>query len=398
MSGFWKFTEMNFRMFYRDYQMVFWSIMFPVILMTLLGVAFGAIGEITFKIAVIDEDESISSELFIDTLKDVEALEVSTHSEISDARTEMKNGNMDLIIIIPDGFEMALLKTINLTNISSDMLPIALSEFPLENLANFTMRANISNAGPINITVLYNDANQEKSFSALAIIEKVSSNVNKQLTGTKDIIVIVPEKSTGGDFEFIDYIAPGILAMSIMQTGIFGMSLFIVSSREKGILKRLQATPVSPGYILTSRILVSLVVVGIQTVILLGIAVFMFNVQIVGNLLLLTSMIIMGSIVFIMLGFIISSVSKTTSSAESLSNVISLPMMFLGDVFIPISILPGYIQVISRAMPLTYLSDTFRKIMLHGSGIEDIWMNILILVIFGIIMFVGAVKMFRWEK
>jgi ABC-2 type transport system permease protein len=250
----------------------------------------------------------------------------------------------------------------------------------------------------VNLTVYYNDADLDKSFSALAIVEKVSTNLNKGLTGREDIIVLQPEKTTGGNFEFIDYIAPGILAMSIMQTGIYGMSLFIVSARQKGILKRIQATPVQPAMLLASRIIVSIIIIGMQAIVLLGIAFLVFDVQIAGNFLVLISMIILGSLVFIMLGFIISSVSKTTESADSFSSVISMPMMFLGDVFIPISVLPGYIQIVAKLMPLTYLSDAFRKIMLHGSGPADFWTNIVILIVFGIVMFTGAVKLFRWEK
>lgn len=394
MSGFYKFTEMNFKMFFRDYQMVFWSVMFPIILMTLLGIAFGSINDVTFNVAVIDNDDTVMSDQFTAALESVSNLDVATDKSLSSARNDMKNGNMDLIIIIPEGFQYSLLCTLDPTNASFYQ-----SQLSGPGIDNHTAGNSSGPPGcPINITVLYNDADQDKSFSALAIIEKINSNLNKELSGRDDLIVIAPEKSTGGDFEFIDYIAPGILAMSIMQTGIYGMSLFIVSAREKGILKRLQATPVSPAYILSSRILVSLVVVGLQTVILLGIAVIGFGVEIIGNPILFAAMIIMGSIVFIMLGFIISSVSKTTESAESFSNVLSMPMMFLGDVFIPISVLPSYIQVISKTMPLTYLSDTFRKIMLHGSGFGDIWFNVVVLTVFGIIMFLGAIKLFRWEK
>jgi ABC-2 type transport system permease protein len=398
MSGFWKFTVANFRMFLRDYQTVFWIFLFPILFMSLLGVAFGSINDVTFNVAVIDNDDTIGSEMFIDSLEEVSALELTTGRSMSYAKDEMQNGNMDLIIIIPEGFQNEVLKNIDLSNSSINLTMFPSSGYSMDSiLLNMTNQSS-SGSKSVNITVLYNDANADKSFSALAIVEKVSLNLNKQLTGREDIIAIVPEKSTGGDFEFIDYLAPGIVAMSIMQTGIFGMSMFIVSAREKGILKRIQATPVSPAYLLAARIMVSVAVMGLQTVILLTIAVLVFGVEIVGNPFLLASMVIMGALVFIMLGFIISSFSKTTESAESFSNVISLPMMFLGDVFIPISVLPDYVQLISKALPLTYLSDTYRKVMLHGAGIEDIWTNVVILIIFGLIMFAGAVKLFRWDK
>jgi ABC-2 type transport system permease protein len=233
MRGFFTFTIMNLKMYLRDVQMVFWTMMFPIILMSLLGVAFGAIGDVTFNVAIIDNDDSETSKMFIDTLKDVSSLDVSTPSKLSDARSEMKNGDMDLIIVIPADFEERVQRSYNDGNSSSNLSNSLFGGlFNGDSGSTINNSENISGSRSVNLTVYYNDADLDKSFSALAIVEKVSTNLNKGLTGREDIIVLQPEKTTGGNFEFIDYIAPGILAMSIMQTGIYGMSLFIVSARQ----------------------------------------------------------------------------------------------------------------------------------------------------------------------
>ena len=78
MSGFWNFTVANFRMFMRDYQTVFWIFLFPILFMSLLGVAFGAINDVTFNVAVIDNDQTDISEMYIESIDEaVEKLDRS---------------------------------------------------------------------------------------------------------------------------------------------------------------------------------------------------------------------------------------------------------------------------------------------------------------------------------
>jgi ABC-2 type transport system permease protein len=199
------------------------------------------------------------------------------------------------------------------------------------------------------------------------------------------------------NLQYIDYLAPGILSMSIMQSGVYGLALFIVSSREKRILKRLHATPAGAAYILAGRIVPALLISFIQTALLLTLAVVAFGVNIVGNIGVLVVAAGFGAVVFISLGFLVSSVSRSADSAENLTGLITFPMFFLGGVFIPIDRLPETVQVLAYSMPLTYFSDALRQIMIHGAGFGGIAVDLGVLAAFALAVFALAVKLFRWE-
>jgi len=170
-----------------------------------------------------------------------------------------------------------------------------------------------------------------------------------------------------------------------------------VSSREKRILKRLHATPAGAAYILMGRIVPALLISLVQTGLLLALAVFAFGVEIVGNIGILVVAAVFGAIVFISLGFLVSSVSKSVDSAENLTGLVTFPMFFLGGVFIPIDRLPEAVQILAYMMPLTYFSDAIREVMVRGAGFADIALDLGVLAVFAAVVFALAVKLFRWE-
>ena len=134
-----------------------------------------------------------------------------------------------------------------------------------------------------------------------------------------------------------------------------------------------------------------------QTALLLSLAVFAFGVHIVGNIDILLVATLFGAIVFISLGFLVSSVSKSVDAAENLTGLVTFPMFFLGGVFIPIERLPEAVQVLAYMMPLTYFSDALREVMIRGAGFADIAVDLGVLAVFAAVAFALAVKLFRWE-
>jgi len=118
---------------------------------------------------------------------------------------------------------------------------------------------------------------------------------------------------------------------------------------------------------------------------------------IVGNVGVLVVAAGFGAVVFISLGFLVSSVSKSADSAENLTGLITFPMFFLGGVFIPIERLPETVQVLAYSMPLTYFSDALRQVMINGGGFGEIAVDLGVLALFAAAVFGLAVKLFRWE-
>ncbi|MNY61521.1 ABC-2 type transporter [compost metagenome] len=106
---------------------------------------------------------------------------------------------------------------------------------------------------------------------------------------------------------------------------------------------------------------------------------------------------IMGLIVFMGFGFVVSGVAKSESTIPPISNIITLPQFLLSGTFFSIDAFPSWLQPISRALPLTYLNDAMRKVAFEGAGLWDVKHQILIMTIWGIGIYAVAVKVFKWE-
>ena len=369
-KGFPLWVVANLRMFFRDRTTLFWAILFPILLMGLLGLGFGRAQTIDVRLAIVDQDDQFWSHQLWSVLdRTSPPFKVSNYTDVNAANASVEKGDLDLVAVIPAGF----------------------SAWIQEQVAGNT------SVGDFRLPLYVGASEQGTGAVGASAFEQVVEAFYRSVTNNTLKLDVATSNLNQQSLQYIDFLAPGIVAMSIMQNGVFGLSLFIVSAREKKILKRLQATPAGAAYILAGRIVPAVLISFIQSALLLSIAVFGFGVKITGNILVLVIAVAFGALVFICLGFLISSVSKSVDSAESLTNVLTLPMFFLGGVFIPLDRLPDAIQVVAKAMPLTYFADALRNIMLHGAGFAEVALDIGVLAVFAVVVFALAVRLFRWE-
>lgn len=104
-----------------------------------------------------------------------------------------------------------------------------------------------------------------------------------------------------------------------------------------------------------------------------------------------------GLIVFMGFGFIVSGIAKSESTIPPISNIITLPQFLLAGTFFPIEVFPAWMQPICKAMPLTYLNDALRKVAFEGAGLLDVSSQLLVLLGWGVGIYLLAAKTFRWE-
>ena len=105
----------------------------------------------------------------------------------------------------------------------------------------------------------------------------------------------------------------------------------------------------------------------------------------------------MGLIVFMGFGFVVSGIAKSESVIPPLANVITLPQFLLSGTFFPIDAFPGWLQSISKVLPLTYLNDALRRVAFEGAGFSSISHQLLIISIWGVVVYIAAIRFFRWE-
>ncbi len=196
---------------------------------------------------------------------------------------------------------------------------------------------------------------------------------------------------------YVEFLVPGVLAMSIMNEGIVGLSAAFATMRERGILKRIKVTPFPLISLITSRVATQILVALCQGAILLGLAKLIFNLDIVGNLLEVAVFIFLGSLAFITIGFFVAGVSRKQESATALAQLINFPMLFLSGVFFPLDRSPVWLQDVAKALPLTYLADGLRQVMVYGASLTNLWADLLALVLTTAIGIALAIRFFRWE-
>jgi ABC-2 type transport system permease protein len=253
-----------------------------------------------------------------------------------------------------------------------------------------------------NIHLTTSTAAPEGEHFMKMIIESIGDKVNlRQAKVANPVISVDTQRIPGRKFKMIDFILPGQLGFSLLSSGVFATAFVFLSLRNTLVIKRFFATPIRRMHIILGEALARLVfsLLGAVVIILIGHYVFGFTlihgVSTVLTMLLLSAL---GLIVFMGFGFTISGVAKSESTVPPLANLITLPQFLLSGTFFSIEAFPEWLQPVSYALPLTYLNDALRKVAFEGATLGDVSHQILILVAWGVGVYLLAAKTFKWEN
>lgn len=196
----------------------------------------------------------------------------------------------------------------------------------------------------------------------------------------------------------IQYVAPGLLGWAIATSATFGAALTLVTWRQNELLRRLRLTPVSGGAIVGARMLITMVVALIQTVIFVVLSVIVFGLKLDGDWYLAVPLIAAGTLTFMAIGLFCGAVAKTSEGASGLANLIVLPMAFLSGSFIPLDVAPGWISTVSHVFPLRYLNEGMLDVMVRGEGPGSIVAPMAVMVGFAVVIAGISSRLIRWDK
>jgi len=197
--------------------------------------------------------------------------------------------------------------------------------------------------------------------------------------------------------KYIDFLVPGIVAMMIMSNNLNGVAGQISAWRERGILRRLQSTPLHASTFIAAQITARLLLNGFQAFIVILIGSLFFGTQVNGSWFLVVLFIILGTLTFMSIGFIIAGLAKTPESASPIAGLISFPLLFLGGVFFPIQNMPEMLQPIVKIIPISHLATALRQVMNVGADLSALWVEAAVLGGWMIVAFIIASFTFKWE-
>ena len=356
----------------REPAVLFWGIVFPILMALGLGLAFTQKLDTVQRIAVINHSKIIKS----DTLNIFETFLQNKTTKIRDSlnnrekyKLTIKNkklGNSTYIFQRTNRSDaIVLLKRgeINLI-VEEKQDSIEYNFDPVNSDAKLTY---------LNLSRIINNRNQSES--------NINENVEPlTLKGTR----------------YIDFLIPGLIAMGIMMSSVWGLGYGIIETRSKKLLRRMIATPMKKSYFLISLISVRAVMNFIEAGLLFTFSFFVFGTTIQGNVLALILIFIAGNIGFAGISILTASRTANPEVGNGLINAILTPMVVLSGIFFSYHNFPAWAIGFIKILPLTLLADGIRGIIIEGAGLAEIAIPFFALLITGIITFFIGLKFFKW--
>ena len=238
-----------------------------------------------------------------------------------------------------------------------------------------------------------------------AVIKEITQSIQMTLTGLSvslnitavDLPITVDQVYAygGGQTRFIDYFAPGVISFAIMMVTTMITIILFVNERRNGTLQRLLVSPASESEIVVGYALAFAVIGIIQSIVVLVAAILLFDITIVGNIFLALIVILLLAFGHQGLGILLSAGAKNELQAIQFIPLILFPSILLAGLFWPIESIPSYLQPLSYVIPLRYGIDAERSIMLRGWGIGEIWVDIIILVLFALLTLSASILLLK---
>jgi len=198
-------------------------------------------------------------------------------------------------------------------------------------------------------------------------------------------------------YRYMNFLTPGIIALSVMNGILFPIVFLLLDFRQNKMLRRLSLTSLTRMQFFSSLSLSRIVIAIIQGVILLCAVWLLYGVHMQGSFFSFLIVLVIGALMFIMLGLLIASLLKDREAVVSIVNMITLPMIFLSGVFFSLSALPAWLSSISKWFPLTYFINALRCVYLADTGSAHFSLSLFGMVIW-IAIFLGAnAKFFKWD-
>jgi ABC-type multidrug transport system permease subunit len=332
------------REFYREPEVVFWVYGFPALMVIALGLAFR---NRPVEAVAVDIQAGPTAAVAEKALADETKFKASTRPE-AEARRRLRTGKVDLVV-------------------------------------------NVTSTDPPRIEFLFDPTRPESVLARSTVNDALERSL-----GRKDLAQTSDQPLTESGGRYIDFLVPGLLGMSIMGGGLWGVGFVIVDMRVRKLLKRFLATPMRRTHFLAAVMFSRMSLMIPEVLILLVFSRVVFGVLIQGNLLAIVFLIILGSVTFSGLGLLIASRAKTIEAVSGLMNAVMLPMYLVSGIFFSAERFPDVLQPAIQALPLTMLIAPLRSMMLDGTSLFSHLPQVFGLIAWAGLSFGIALRRFRW--
>jgi ABC-2 type transport system permease protein len=365
LRAMWAITRASFRSILRSPSSIVFSFVFPFVFILAFGFIGNGGGTQLFRI-VLDKGSDTSNALYA-ALQSTSTIKMVQYADPAEQKLDMQKGKIAGIVRITKNdsaqqtpYQVRLTSTTASNNLWPQLK--SLLESKINDVSNKLYKDRVS----------YADFNFDY---------------------TKDVAEIRQYKT-------IDFILPGQLGFSLLNLGVFGVAFTFFNLRNQLVLKRFFATPISKTHIILGEGLSRVMFQMIAAIVIIGVGHFVFGFTLIYGAWTFFQMLLLsfiGLLLFMGFGFIISGLATSDSFIPPFANLVTMPQFLLGGTFFSIEVFPKWLQPISRAMPLTYLNDAMRSVAFEGSNLWDVKNEIGILLLWTVVVYVIATKVFKWE-
>jgi ABC-2 type transport system permease protein len=346
-----KLFDASVKMIYRDRQVLFWALVFPIIFATVFGL-FGFEDAPEVEIQLNGDRMSPLYQAIDEGLSKIDSFTVNTNADPADTVASVEDGETDVVVTVEG----------------------------------------------TTVDVLYNRTNFDTNRFAIGAIDQVVDEANLQAAGVDEPAVTVETTPVAGvNITYYDFLLPGLVALGLMNASIGGMAVAIARFRDQKILRRILATPLNPNRFVAAQVGARLVLSVVQSALILGVGVFVFGGTIHGNVIWLFVLAALGNLIFLSIGFSIAGRAKNADAADGIANAVALPMLFLSGTFFPTDTLPEVMQTVVAVLPLTPLLEAMRIVAVDGDPITAAGSQLLVLAIWVVVAFAVATRLFRFQ-
>ena len=376
---------------WRAKMLLFFFILFPLLLMGMFGNIYppvpksnpttGSIGTAfpNLPVSLVQMDEGQAANLiaaqFIQISTQQGLFKVSETASYEAARNQLVEGNLKGIIIIPQGFSDALAAgqpaTVRVTVDETNPTTASVVQSEISAIFNIigssmsTQNINSMDGGRVNPAFIM----QPISITNIPLISGVSSS-----------------------FQFL---APGFMALTVITGSLQGVAAAISREKEQGTMDGLLASPIPHMSIILGKVAAQTVRGLIQGFLILGLSMVLFGVQIYGSPIIMLIVMVLGTASFVGVGIIMTAVAPDQETAQMMTIILQFPMMFISGILFPIDQLPGWLQLIGKALPLYYAADALRKVIILNATLATIMPDVLILIVYTILTMAAAIPLFE---
>jgi ABC-2 type transport system permease protein len=247
------------------------------------------------------------------------------------------------------------------------------------------------------VVVYYSAADQASAGTVRSVLQTLVDSRDIASSGQAPRWSLSTSQVDDNSLEEVQYLTPGILGWAIATGATFAAATTLIGWRQRKLMRRLTLSPVRVPAVIGARILVSLGIALVQTVLFIVVAVAVFHLKLVGSWWMAIALALAGTLTFLAIGLAIGVFTKSVEAAGALANLIVIPMAFLSGSFIPLNDVPGWVQTVSEVLPLRHFNDAMLDVLARGDGPVAVLPQLAVLLGFALVITAVATRFFRWD-